>query len=53
MLEKSMSDFDDPPCFISKDLPKNRLTKYWIALCWEGVLSEKETIYSNNCGCDF
>jgi hypothetical protein len=21
MLEKSMSDFDDPPCFISKDLP--------------------------------
>ena len=21
MLEKSMSDFDDPPCFISKNLP--------------------------------
>lgn len=21
MLEKSMSDFDDPPCFIGKDLP--------------------------------
>lgn len=38
---------------VQVDQVKNRLTKQWIALCWEGVLSEKESIYSNNGGCAF